>query len=149
MLAGALTPEQGARAFAALLEGPAGRHVVARASAVVADGTLRLTEEPAAARPAAVALPRPDLTTPYVAPRTPTEERLAAVYAEMLGLDRVGVDDDFLDLGGHSLLAAQVVARLRAEFDVEVPARAFFEGGRVADLAELIEDSILAELENQ
>ncbi|MER6332875.1 SDR family NAD(P)-dependent oxidoreductase [Streptomyces sp. NPDC001034] len=149
MLAGALTPDQGARAFAALLDGPAGRHVVARASAVVAEGALRLTDEPAVARPAAVALPRPDLTTPYVAPRTPTEERLAAIYAEMLGLDRVGVDDDFLDLGGHSLLAAQVVARLRAEFDVEVPARAFFEGGRVADLAELIEDSILAELENQ
>ncbi|MEW2620495.1 SDR family NAD(P)-dependent oxidoreductase [Streptomyces sp. NPDC048106] len=149
MLAGALTPRQGARAFAALLDGSAGRHVVARASAVVTDGALRLTEEPAAARPAAVALPRPDLATPYVAPRTPTEERLAAIYAEMLGLDRVGVDDDFLDLGGHSLLAAQVVARLRAEFDVEVPARAFFEGGRVADLAELIEDSILAELENQ
>ncbi|MFF8993500.1 SDR family NAD(P)-dependent oxidoreductase [Streptomyces sp. NPDC014983] len=149
MLAGALTPDQGARAFAALLDGPAGRHVVARASAVVAEGALRLTDEPAVARPPAVALPRPDLTTPYVAPRTPTEERLAAIYAEMLGLDRVGVDDDFLDLGGHSLLAAQVVARLRAEFDVEVPARAFFEGGRVADLAELIEDSILAELENQ
>ncbi|GLX54145.1 polyketide synthase [Streptomyces hygroscopicus subsp. hygroscopicus] len=149
MLAGALTPDQGARAFAALLDGPAGRHVVARASAVVTEGALRLTDEPAVARPAAVALPRPDLTTPYVAPRTPTEERLAAIYAEMLGLDRVGVDDDFLDLGGHSLLAAQVVARLRAEFDVEVPARAFFEGGRVAELAELIEDSILAELENQ
>ncbi|WOI61864.1 type I polyketide synthase [Streptomyces fradiae] len=150
MLAGALTARQGARAFAALLDGPAGRHVVARPSAVVADGVLRLAgEEPAAARPAAVALPRPDLATPYAPPGTPTEERLAEIYGEMLGVDRVGVHDDFLDLGGHSLLAAQIAARLRAEFDVEVPARAFFEGGRVADLAELIEDRILAELENQ
>ncbi|MFF9850590.1 type I polyketide synthase [Streptomyces litmocidini] len=150
MLAGALTARQGARAFTALLDGPAGRHVVARPSAVVADGTLSLAaDEPSAARPAAVALPRPDLATPYAAPSTPTEERLAEIYGEMLGIDRVGVHDDFLDLGGHSLLAAQIVARLRAEFDVEVPARAFFEGGRVADLAELIEDRILAELENQ
>ncbi|CAL9560706.1 type I polyketide synthase [Streptomyces sp. enrichment culture] len=150
MLAGALTARQGARAFAALLDGPAGRHVVARPSAVVTDGTLTLAaDEPAAARPAAVALPRPDLAIPYAAPSTPTEERLAEIFGEMLGVDRVGVHDDFLDLGGHSLLAAQIAARLRAEFDVEVPARAFFEGGRVADLAELIEDRILAELENQ
>ncbi|WP_405690198.1 SDR family NAD(P)-dependent oxidoreductase [Streptomyces sp. NBC_00057] len=149
MLAGALTPGQGARAFAALLDGPAGRAVVARSAATVTDGTLRLADEPAAARPATVALPRPDLATAYVAPRTPTEERLAEVYGEMLGIEEVGVHDDFLDLGGHSLLAAQIAARLRAEFEVDVPARAFFEGGRVADLAELIEDRILAELENQ
>ncbi|MFI0242108.1 SDR family NAD(P)-dependent oxidoreductase [Streptomyces sp. NPDC016845] len=149
MLAGALTAEQGARAFAALLDAPAGRAVVARSSASVTDGTLRLADEPAGARPAAVALPRPDLAIPYAAPRTPTEERLAEIYGEMLGIDRVGVHDDFLGLGGHSLLAAQIVARLRAEFDVDVPARAFFEGGTVADLAELIEEHILAELENQ
>ncbi|WP_424217351.1 SDR family NAD(P)-dependent oxidoreductase (plasmid) [Streptomyces sp. BI20] len=149
MLAGALTPEQGARAFSALLAAPAGRAVVARSSASVVDGTLRLVDEPLVARPAPVALPRPDLTTAYAAPATPTEERLAEIYGEMLGVDRVGVHDDFLALGGHSLLAAQVVARLRAEFDVDVPARAFFEGGTVADLAELIEEHILAELENQ
>ncbi|UQW99650.1 type I polyketide synthase [Streptomyces sp. RerS4] len=149
MLAGALTPEQGARAFSALLDAPAGRAVVARSSASVTDGTLRLADETAGARPQAVALPRPDLATAYVAPRTPTEERLAEIYGEMLGIDRVGVHDDFLGLGGHSLLAAQIVARLRAEFEVDVPARAFFEGGTVNDLAELIEEHILAELENQ
>ncbi|WP_050514525.1 type I polyketide synthase [Streptomyces rimosus] len=149
MLAGALTPEQGARAFAALLDAPAGRAVVARSAASVTDGTLRLADEPAAVRPGTVALPRPDLATAYAAPRTPTEERLAEIYGEMLGIDRVGVHDDFLGLGGHSLLAAQIVARLRAEYEVDVPARAFFEGGTVAGLAELIEERILAELENQ
>ncbi|WP_329440762.1 SDR family NAD(P)-dependent oxidoreductase [Streptomyces sp. NBC_01426] len=150
MLAGALTPAQGTRAFAALLEGPGGQSVVARAGAEVADdGTLRLTAEPAAARPSNTLLPRPELATAYTAPGTPTEERLAEIYGEMLGIDRVGIHDDFLDLGGHSLLAAQVVARLRAEFGVDVPARAFFEGGRVADLAVDIEDRILADLENQ
>ncbi|MEV8326778.1 SDR family NAD(P)-dependent oxidoreductase [Kitasatospora sp. NPDC056731] len=149
MLAGALTPEQGARAFAALLEGPPGRAVVARAGAAIADGTLRTSAAPAAEAPRTAALPRPELATPYTAPATPTEERLAEIYAELLGLDRVGVDDDFLELGGHSLLAAQIAARLRAEFEVDVPARVFFEGGRVADLATEIEDRILADLENQ
>ncbi|MEV6573572.1 SDR family NAD(P)-dependent oxidoreductase [Streptomyces sp. NPDC051577] len=150
MLAGALTPAQGTRAFAALLEGPGGQGVVARAGAeVTSDGTLRLTAEPAGVRPSTTLLPRPELATAYTAPGTPTEERLAEIYGEMLGIDRVGIHDDFLDLGGHSLLAAQVVARLRAEFGVDVPARAFFEGGRVADLAVDIEDRILADLENQ
>ncbi|MDX3128262.1 SDR family NAD(P)-dependent oxidoreductase [Streptomyces europaeiscabiei] len=150
MLAGALTPEQGIRAFAALLAGPGGQVAVARAGAeVAADGTLRLSDGPAAARPSATRLPRPELATAYAAPATATEERLAEIYGEMLGIDGVGAHDEFLELGGHSLLAAQVVARLRAEFGVDIPARAFFEGGRVADLAVEIEDLILAELENQ
>ncbi|WP_033348785.1 type I polyketide synthase [Kitasatospora aureofaciens] len=149
MLAGALTPEQGARAFAALLDGPAGRAVVARVGAGITDGTLRTSTAPAADLPRTAALPRPELATPYTAPATATEERLAEIYAELLGLDRVGVEDDFLELGGHSLLAAQVAARLRAEFGVDVPARLFFEGGRIADLAVEIEDRIIAELEQQ
>lgn len=148
MIAGALSPEQGARAFTALVEGPGGRAVVARAGTGTGpDGTVAFT--PALApRPSALQ-PRPELATEYVAPRTATEERLAAVYAELLGLERVGVTDDFLELGGHSLLAARVVARLRTEFDVEVPARLFFEGGRVADLALEVEELILTELEGQ
>ncbi|GHF63526.1 polyketide synthase [Kitasatospora xanthocidica] len=149
MLAGALTPEQGARAFAALLDGPPGRAVVARVGAAVVDGALRTSTAPGADQPRTAALPRPELATPYTAPATPTEERLAEIYAELLGLDRVGVEDDFLELGGHSLLAAQVAARLRAEFEVDVPARVFFEGGRIADLAVEIEDRIIAELEQQ
>lgn len=148
MIAGALSPEQGARAFTALVEGPGGRAVVARAGTGTGpDGTVAFT--PALApRPSALQ-PRPELATEYVAPRTATEGRLAAVYAELLGLERVGVTDDFLELGGHSLLAARVVARLRTEFDVEVPARLFFEGGRVADLALEVEELILTELEGQ
>jgi thioesterase domain-containing protein len=64
------------------------------------------------------ALPAPDSARPdqadrYVAPATPVEETLAEIWAEVLGLDRVGVHDDFFDLGGHSLLVTQVVARLR------------------------------------
>jgi phthiocerol/phenolphthiocerol synthesis type-I polyketide synthase E len=149
MLDGALTPAQGARAFAVLLDGAPGQAVVARAgTTLTADGTLAAPGRPAPAEPTGAAAPRPDLSTPYTAPRTETEERLAALYQQLLGLEQVGVYDDFLELGGHSLLAAQVVARLRAEFDVQVPARLFFEGGRIADLAVEIEERILAEVES-
>ncbi|MFY2562983.1 non-ribosomal peptide synthase/polyketide synthase, partial [Corallococcus terminator] len=83
------------------------------------------------------ALPAPDSgpTDSFVAPRTPSEMRLAAIWAEVLHLDFVSVTDDFFALGGHSLLATQVVSRVRKSFDVELPLRALFEAPTVATLA--------------
>ncbi|NTX41718.1 amino acid adenylation domain-containing protein, partial [Myxococcus sp. CA033] len=83
------------------------------------------------------ALPAPDSspTDSFVAPRNPTEARLAAIWAEVLHLDSVSVSDDFFSLGGHSLLATQVVSRVRKAFDVELPLRALFEAPTVAALA--------------
>jgi acyl-coenzyme A synthetase/AMP-(fatty) acid ligase/acyl carrier protein len=85
------------------------------------------------------ALPAPDhqavVRGEYVAPRTPTEEMLASIWAELLKLDRVGIEDNFFELGGHSLLATQLVARIRDTFHVELSLRALFETPTIAELA--------------
>jgi amino acid adenylation domain-containing protein len=89
------------------------------------------------------ALPPPELwkdalTPEYVAPRTPTEQKLAEIWAEVLKVNQVGVYDNFFELGGHSLLATRVIARIRESLGIELPVRSLFESPTLGGLALVI-----------
>ncbi len=78
---------------------------------------------------------RPEPEAGFVSPRTRIEQMLARVWAEILGLEQVGIHDSFFELGGHSLLATRVISRVRTTFQVALPLRRFFEAPTVAGLA--------------
>ncbi|MFE7853266.1 amino acid adenylation domain-containing protein [Streptomyces sp. NPDC057403] len=89
------------------------------------------------------ALPAPELTsaTAFRAPRNPREEALARLFAEVLGLEEVGIDDGFFERGGHSLLATRLITRARGELGIEIPIRKLFDLPTVAALAEWSQES--------
>ncbi|QSJ15011.1 amino acid adenylation domain-containing protein [Nostoc sp. UHCC 0702] len=82
---------------------------------------------------------KPQLTENYIAPRTPIEQVLVKIFAELLGLKRVGIYDNFFELGGHSLLATQLVSRVRDTLHVELPLRSVFEASTIAELSQVVE----------
>jgi amino acid adenylation domain-containing protein len=82
---------------------------------------------------------RADLASPFAAPESFVEVILAGIWAELLGLERVGVHDNFFELGGHSLLAAQVLSRLQAIMQVDLPLRCLFESPTIRGLAEQLD----------
>jgi aspartate racemase len=90
------------------------------------------------------ALPSADLSqvvaNQFVAPRNDFEERLCAIWAELLPVKRVGIHDNFFMLGGHSLLAIHIITRVREEFQREIPIRRFLEEPTIANLAEVLQE---------
>ncbi|MCA9953885.1 MAG: hypothetical protein KC434_04150, partial [Anaerolineales bacterium] len=98
------------------------------------------------------ALPAPEReqfsqTHHFVAPSTAFEEVLAEVWEEVLNLAPIGIHDNFFNLGGHSLLATQVVSRIRDRFEIALPVRHLFEAPTIAQLADRVEQILLAEIE--
>ncbi|MET7339624.1 amino acid adenylation domain-containing protein, partial [Nonomuraea sp. NPDC005650] len=86
---------------------------------------------------------RPELVGGYEAPVTATEQVLAGIWADLLGVDQVGVGDNFFDLGGHSLLATQAMTRIRNAFSADLPLAALFDQPIIKGLATLIDSTAL------
>ncbi|MBK8549759.1 MAG: non-ribosomal peptide synthase/polyketide synthase [Ignavibacteria bacterium] len=88
------------------------------------------------------ALPDPDITmelsNQYEAPRNETEEKLAAIWKELMGLERIGVNDNFFELGGHSLLATRAVSLIEKEFSINIPVKALFDFTSISELGKYI-----------
>ena len=99
------------------------------------------------------ALPSPEaegakVERPYVAPGTPEEEKMAAIWREVLRVERVSIHDNFFEMGGHSLLATQIISRIRNNFQVQMPLHSFLETPTVAQLAEKVRHIAPAESED-
>jgi acyl carrier protein len=89
----------------------------------------------------ALAIPdagRPELSQTFVAPRSATEELLAEIWSEILGVEKIGIHDNFFHLGGHSLRVIQVVSRIRQTFDLEISVRHLFQNPTISKLIEVM-----------
>jgi acyl carrier protein len=91
---------------------------------------------------------RPELRRPFVPPENPTQARLIELWMNVLDLDRVGIHDDFFELGGDSILATRLVSRVRRSFGVELMLRELFWKPTVYELAPVIEQLLIEQLEN-
>src|SRR5690606_19296733 len=118
-------------------------------SAFVALDALPLTPNGKVDRRALLALDvRQEALLDCAPPRTEVEAALAGLWAEVLGVDRVGIQHNFFtELGGHSLLATQLLSRIRSAFQVELPLRRLFEAPTVATLAVVLEEALVAQVD--
>lgn len=90
---------------------------------------------------------RPHLGAEYVAPANSTEQRIAEIWEELLGIHPIGIHDEFLRLGGNSLLAIRVAAELRAAFQIDFPLEALLRSSTVAEIGVFVEDALLTMIE--
>jgi len=85
--------------------------------------------------------PRPVISSPYIAPTTPAQQKLALLWQNTLGIDRVGIDDDFFELGGDSLKATVVISKIKKEFNADISLKELFITPRIRDLVKPLETS--------
>lgn len=141
-----MSERDGQTAFGAILAAASlpGQLVVSPADFAELRGLARsitpslLAQEAERLVPPALTHPRPDLDTPYAAPGTDEERAIAAIWQEVLGLEAVGVNDDFFSLGGHSLAAVQIGTKIQRHFGVELDLSGFFTAPTVAQAAGLL-----------
>src|SRR5262249_25574910 len=82
---------------------------------------------------------RPDLSSPFTPPSNPEQDLLASIWSQVLGVDRIGIHDNFFDLGGHSLLATQIIGRVRDLLGVQLPLRCMFEVPTIAGMVSTLQ----------
>jgi acyl transferase domain-containing protein/thioesterase domain-containing protein len=106
----------------------------------------RIRSAPRASDAAKTAFSRPELETSYVAPRDDVERTIAGFWQELLGVDKVGIQDDFFELGGHSLIAVRLFAKIKKSWNVEYPISVLFEAPNIEKCAQLVRDDLGIEL---
>jgi acyl transferase domain-containing protein len=97
--------------------------------------------------PLLVSHQRPQLLNEYVPPNTPIERRIAGIWQELLGIERIGIYDNFFELGGHSLLATRLIARLQTVFPLDLAVRTIFDATTIIEQAEVVEELLLEKIE--
>lgn len=140
----AMTPTEGANAFQRLLyAGAYSRILVSGTDPRLRREAIRMMQASRGARHGDTANgladtsgghERPDLATPYQPPRNEDEAAMAELWQEFLGIEKIGIYDNFFDLGGHSLLATQLVSRLQQTFHINVELDIFFSAPSIAEL---------------
>jgi acyl carrier protein len=144
----AITPDEGVKAFERLLS------VNTEPQVIVSTGDLNArikrhvsthTSEKEATEQSVTRTfyPRPETGSAFVAPRNESEQLIAAIWQDLLGLERVGVNDNFFQLGGHSLLATRVNTRLRETFQVDLPLPRFFQAPTLGELADTVLEQMI------
>ncbi len=137
-----MTPQEGMEAFMLLLRAASARHLVVSIGDL--GDRLKMWVQMESQGPAiedqstTTRHPRPILACPYAPPRTEIEKTLAQIWSEVLGLDQIGINDNFFQLGGHSLLGIRMIGKLRNEFGVEMHVRQIFTTPTIAQLAEAV-----------
>ncbi|MFB1481893.1 beta-ketoacyl synthase N-terminal-like domain-containing protein [Corallococcus sp. RDP092CA] len=144
-----ISPAEGFRLLSALLTQPTGGRFLASLGSLEARRQVA-REGTAATRAGGGASgkhPRPPLANAFVAPRDETEEKVAALWQDLLGVESVGITDNFFELGGHSLLGVQLLSRIRETFQVELSMRALFESPTVEVMTVAIVEASAAQLD--
>ncbi|WP_223635567.1 type I polyketide synthase [Corallococcus sp. EGB] len=144
-----IPPAEGFRLLRALLTQPTGGRFLASLGSLEARRQVARegTSAPRAGGSTSGKHPRPPLANAFVAPRDETEEKVAALWQDLLGVESVGITDNFFELGGHSLLGVQLLSRIREAFQVELSMRALFESPTVEVMTVAIVEASASQLD--